>query len=128
MPFGCPKHLEVYRLRDSAVIAMYGDAGDQQNGVLLLRHKGLMVIFSCGDGWEHVSVSRRSRCPSYEDMCWAKEQFWDDDQCAMQLHVPKADHVNCHPYCLHLWRPLEAEIPRPPAIHVGPPTSAEKEQ
>jgi hypothetical protein len=36
----------------------------------------------------------------------------------MQLHVPVSDHINRHPYTLHLWRPHALEIPRPPAEFV----------
>jgi hypothetical protein len=50
-----------------------------------------------------------------------KRLFFREDETAMQLHVPATDHINCHPHCLHLWRPTEVEIPRPPAIMVGPP-------
>lgn len=97
-----------------------GFSGDVSNGLLHIKPMGMAVMFSDGEGWQHVSVSRRSKNPSYEDMCWAKDKFWSDDICVMQLHVPAADHVNCHPYCLHLWHPLNAPIPRPPAIFVGP--------
>jgi hypothetical protein len=38
----------------------------------------------------------------------------------MELHVPIAEHINLHPNCLHLWRPQDVEIPRPPAYMVGP--------
>ena len=113
--FGCPKHLDAYRV----VIPGYEDQ-DHQNGVLQIKPRGLGVIFSNGEGWQHVSVSRRRRTPSYEDMDEIKREFWSDDVCVMQLHVPVSDHVNCHSYCLHLWCPLDAEIPRPPAIFVGP--------
>ncbi len=70
--------------------------------------------------WEHVSVSTRNRCPNWPEMDFIKRLFWDDDECVMQLHPPRSDHVNCHPHCLHLWRPVNAEIPRPPSILVGP--------
>lgn len=115
MSFCCPKHLEIYRLH----LPTY-PIGDLKNGCLEIRYKGLGIIFSSGGGWEHVSVSRRSRTPTYEDMDWVKRQFWSGDECVMQLHVPVDDHVNCHPNCLHLWRPIDKEIPRPPAIFVGP--------
>lgn len=115
MTFGCPRHLEMYRVE----LPGY-QLGDRQNGCLVIKPRGLGVIFSSGEGWEHVSVSRRSRTPSYEDLDKIKREFWPDDACVMQLHVPASDHVNCHANCLHLWRPLEAEIPRPPAIMVGP--------
>ena len=39
----------------------------------------------------------------------------------MQLHVPVAEHLNAHPYCLHIWRPHDQVIPKPPAVFVAPP-------
>jgi hypothetical protein len=50
-----------------------------------------------------------------------KRLFFKDDETAMQLHVPPSDHLSLHPYCLHLWRPQDREIPRPPSIMVAPP-------
>jgi hypothetical protein len=94
----------------------------------------LKFIASCGDHpeglppdiiaagaheWEHVSVSLPHRCPTWGEMCYVKSLFWDDEDCVMQLHPPRSDWVNNHPYCLHLWRPKHAEIPRPPAMAVG---------
>lgn len=68
-------------------------------------------------GWEHVSVSAR-RTPNWGEMCWVKDLFWNEDEVVIQLHPAKANYVNCHPNCLHLWRPLDAEIPLPPTILV----------
>ena len=49
------------------------------------------------------------------------------NEVAMQLHVPAKDHVNCHPNCLHLWRPAGLKrIPLPPSILVGPDTAKGK--
>jgi hypothetical protein len=74
-------------------------------------------------GWEHVSVSLARRCPTWEEMCYVKGLFWDSEDCVMQLHPPQSDYVNCHPYCLHLWRPVGgAAIPVPPSFLVGPTT------
>ena len=70
-------------------------------------------------GWEHVSVSTRTRCPTWLEMCLVKELFWKDDETVMQLHPPKADWINNHPFTLHLWRHRELEIPRPPGVLVG---------
>lgn len=72
-----------------------------------------------GPAWEHVSVSLPHRCPTWEEMCAIKAAFWDDDDVVMQLHPPRAEWVNNHPHCLHLWRPVGVEIPRPPALMVG---------
>jgi hypothetical protein len=69
--------------------------------------------------WEHVSVSLASRCPTWEEMCFVKDLFWDPEQCVMQLHPPRSQWINNHPHCLHLWRPLNAEIPLPPPVTVG---------
>lgn len=70
-------------------------------------------------GWEHVSVSTKRRVPNWQEMSWVKDMFWDDEECVMQLHPPKSQYVNNHPYCLHLWRSRFMVIPQPPAIYVG---------
>lgn len=84
----------------------------------------LKVIATIGDGWDHVSVSieGEDRCPTWDEMDRVYKLFFKSDETAMQLHVPDADHVNYHPYTLHLWRPLAKlkPIPRPPSIMVGP--------
>jgi hypothetical protein len=111
--FACPQK---YHENRRAIQGYYGDA---QHGFIDLPQKGLRIQFSGSDGWEHVSVSRVSKMPSYEDMCWVKDQFWDPEDTVMQLHVPASEHINRHPYCLHLWRPIYEEIPRPPSNMVG---------
>ena len=106
MTFSAPRELEKHRL----ILDYYDhDPGDECNGLFEIKPMGLRVIISNGGGWEHVSVSRQSRTPSYEDMNWVKNQFWSPEDCVMQLHVPVADHVNCHDHCLHLWRPTEQQ-------------------
>jgi len=67
-----------------------------------------------GIDWEHVSVSTLKRCPNWQEMCFIKDLFFDPEETVMQLHPPKSRYVNIHPNCLHLWRPLKAEIPLPP--------------
>ena len=79
----------------------------------------LRVIATAAIGWDHVSVSTVKRCPNWPEMSRIKELFFYPDECAMQLHVPEEDHVNTHPFCLHLWRPHDLVIPRPPSILVG---------
>lgn len=70
-------------------------------------------------GWEHVSASLPERCPTWAEMCRIKDLFWDDEDTVVQFHPPRSQYVNNHPYCLHLWRPLHAAVPLPPAILVG---------
>jgi hypothetical protein len=69
--------------------------------------------------WDHVSVSLPDRCPTWEELEFIKRLFFERHECAMQLHVPPRDHVNNHEFCLHIWRPIDVEIPRPPAVMVG---------
>jgi len=79
----------------------------------------LFAIASDGAGWEHVSVSTPFRCPTWEEMCWIKDQFWGPEDCVVQFHPPRSEYVNVHQFCLHLWRPTTGEIVTPPALLVG---------
>lgn len=112
----CPTHLELYRRK------LRGFYGDSYNGYMLIPARGLAIIFSNGGGWEHVSVSRNDRVPTWDEMEWVKREFWEDTDTVMQLHVPPAEHVNHHEYCLHLWRPATPDvgtIPRPPSYMIA---------
>jgi hypothetical protein len=80
----------------------------------------LCVIVSNTGGWDHVSVSLPTRCPTWVEMELVKRLFFRDDETAMQLHVPVADYRNFHPYCLHIWRPHGIPIPLPPGNMVAP--------
>lgn len=88
--------------------------------VIKLKHgQSVYVIASCELGWEHVSVSRTDRCPTWDEMCQIKSIFWDADDCVLQYHPPESDYVNEHPFCLHLWRPIGVNVPQPDSIMVG---------
>lgn len=96
--------------------------GDETCGCFSVKLKvgqSVFVIASADLGWEHVSVSRRDRCPTWDEMCQVKSLFWDDDDCVMQLHPPKQEHISNHSYCLHLWRPTDRIILTPPSFMVG---------
>lgn len=122
----------VDRDKSHAVRLYYGNYGDDKSGIFRVKSPidGAMLtaVASVGEGWEHVSVSRHKRCPNWPEMTRIKHLFFKDDETVMQLHVPKSDHINCHPNCLHLWRPIDAEIPRPPAWMVGPEESKPTEK
>jgi len=81
---------------------------------------------SDGEGWEHVSVTvgkkgyNASRCPTWDEMCWVKNQFWNEGECVIEYHPPKSEYVSCHPFCLHLWKPVGIELPLPDSIFIGP--------
>ena len=75
-----------YKAHDISIAAGWNEKG--KNGCVL----------------EHVSVSLRRRCPTWDEMCMVKDIFWADEECVVQFHPPKSKYVNFHPYCLHLWR------------------------
>lgn len=80
----------------------------------------LRVIASDGEGWDHVSVSLATRCPTWDEMCFVKRQFFGPEETVIQFHPAVEAYVNCHPFCLHLWRPQEVEIQLPPTVLIGP--------
>lgn len=69
----------------------------------------LRFIVSNGGGWDHVSVSRPDRTPTWAEMDRVKRLCFRDDEIAMQLHVNNDQKVNLHEHCLHLWRPQTAD-------------------
>ena len=117
------REVEEYRICSGP----YGTKAFEPFGLFIIPGpcgRELRAIVSSGDNelgiaWEHVSVSLPNRCPNWPEMCHVKSLFWDDEETVMQLHPPKSQWINNHPYCLHLWRPLEGEIPLPPSETVG---------
>lgn len=115
--FHVPHH---YRLR-KGLMPSTDAVGNNGAFRIALGTKYASVIASDGEGWEHVSVSFPDRCPTWDEMCKVKALFWDDEDCVIQYHPPQSAHINNHPYCLHMWRPVAAAIPMPPGWMVGNP-------
>ena len=80
--------------------------------------RAINTIASDGLEFEHVSVSVFNRCPTWQEMCFIKDLFWDPEDCCLQYHPPKSEYVNDHDFTLHIWRPIVVEIPRPHKIMV----------
>ena len=78
------------------------------------------IIFSWGGGWDHVSMSFRNRIPTWDEMCWLKDTFFDEEEVVVQYHPAKSQHVNCHPNCLHLWQKQGEQFITPPMLLIGP--------
>lgn len=91
-----------------------------QGEIQMPKWKG-SIIASWGGGWEHVSVSpyKHHIIPSWDDMCYIKNLFWNEDECVVQYHPPKSQYVNMMPNCLHLWKPVGHEFEMPPSILTG---------
>lgn len=103
---------------------------DGNNGFFVIPHYKIagyffQVVLSDGMGWEHVSVSLASknrkvdRCPTWDEMCFIKDMFFYDTERVVQYHPPRSEYVSNHPYCLHLWRPTNKDLPFPDPIMVG---------
>jgi hypothetical protein len=94
------------------------------NGAFMIRTNNgvpFTIIASDGLGWEHVSVSitNGKRCPTWEEMCFIKDLFWEKNEVVIQYHPAEEDYVNMHPYVLHLWKPIGVELPTPNPLMVG---------
>lgn len=101
---------------------LVSNASFGMNGFFVIPYKMeiLRIMVSDGEGWEHVSVSLRHRCPTWEEMCYIKDLFWNEDEAVVQFHPKKSEYVNHHPSCLHLWKQVGVEWTTPPKIFVGP--------
>lgn len=78
-----------------------------------------VVVWSTGGEWDHVSVSWRNRCPTWEEMCEIKKIFFYPEEICVEYHPAESEYVNMHPYCLHIWRYQQPGMPMPPAWMVG---------
>lgn len=86
--------------------------GDGEQWLGRVRGQPLIAIWSIateedGQDWLHVSVSHKSRVPTWNEMSAVKALFVGD-RWAAQLHPPQDQYVNDHPNVLHLWSPLGA--------------------
>lgn len=83
-------------------------------GVWLRNTNGLRVYITwCieldGKRWLHVSLSRASTLPTYDDMCFVKKALIGRDKTAYQLFVPEREHISTHDFCLHLWHCVDGD-------------------
>lgn len=94
------------------------------------KRRIVLILASDGLGWEHVSVTiwnpdhtSAERCPTWEEMCWAKDMFWEPEEAVIQIHPKQSEYVNGQPYCLHLWKPSTYELilPHPNLVGLRPP-------
>lgn len=84
------------------------------------KHKTIIlkVIVSDEAGWDHISVSTIKRVPTWDEMCFIKNLFFDEEETVIQYHPKKSEYVNTCKNCLHLWRKQGVEYELPPNIFV----------
>ena len=118
---------EVYRLKTGP---MASHSGYGCNGFFVIPHYRIAgyeirCMVSDGNLWDHVSVTiakkneSATRCPTWEEMCWVKDQFWNKNEVVIQYHPAEKDYVSQHHFCLHLWRCQNIIIPTPDPLMVG---------
>lgn len=119
-------HLNPYRLTSGPLASTVMNG---INGVFIvpcpLRRFRLCCLSSDQLGWEHVSVSvvakdgfKVNRVPSYEELMHVRDLFWKPEEWVVQYFPAKEEHVNVHPYTLHLWRTPAQAMPTPPKLFV----------
>ena len=96
------------------------DAEDGFNGCFIIKwnFSRLNVIVSDQMGWDHVSVSKKRRCPTWKEMQYIKTLFWEPEETVLQFHPAESVYVNWHRYTLHMWRDQADGIKIPPDIMV----------
>lgn len=82
-----------------------------------VRSDGLKILLSVEwqdsdpeTQWLHVSMSFRSKLPTYQDMKIVKSVFIGDDRIAFQVFPATDQHVNIHENTLHLFSCLTKDI------------------
>jgi hypothetical protein len=95
---------------------------DGWNGAFLVPVDGEMwqVLLGDGMGWKHLSVTnaQKKQVPPWNVMCRLRDYFFDDDAWVVQFHPPRDAYINDHPFVLHLWQSIDAEMPTPLAVMV----------
>lgn len=84
--------------------------------VIPYNNRKLTVIASMdtdnkGIKWEHVSVSCKTRLPTWDELKFVKMLFWDAEDEVLQFFPPQSEYVNVHHNCLHLWRAVNVKMP-----------------
>jgi hypothetical protein len=131
--------VEKGRIRDGKLASNTGDGCGLFKIESPLHYAGgpppslLLVIASDGidpdaENWEHVSVSAHGRPPFWEEMAYIKDLFWEPEETVIQFHPPRSKYINCHPWCLHLWRNRVFPSILPPPRLVGPADMRVKEK
>lgn len=66
------------------------------------RSDTVTAIASIEPTGAHISISAPGRYPTWDEIASIKEHVFPDVRMAMIL-PPRAEHVNLHATCLHIW-------------------------
>ena len=97
-----PKEIEKYRIKKGRVgsIAEFKNNG-QFEIPSCISGRNLLIQISDGQGWDHVSVSawsghkkKRARIPTWKEMCYVKNLFFEPDEVVIQYHPAEKNYIN----------------------------------
>jgi hypothetical protein len=71
-----------------------------------------------GVDWWHLSMSRAKQLPSWGELTRAKELWLGPKAHAVQVLSNDDEHINIHPFCLHLWARVDGARCLPDFRHV----------
>ena len=107
--------IEQYRRVHPALGA--SPSGSNYGFFVVRKYRATYASLPCdGEGWDHVSVSLEDRCPTWGEIQFVKELFFDDSETVVQFHPRKSHYVNKMPHCLHLWKRHGSDYDLPPEI------------
>lgn len=86
-----------------------------KHGLSAQHRDGLTVMMSGvieldGQRWLHLSCSRESRLPNWEDVVKVKETFIGQDTEGIIKLAPRSQWVNLMPFCLHVWSCVDGDV------------------
>jgi hypothetical protein len=108
-----PEQLERFRIKHGE-LASSSDYGF--NGAFMIPYHltEFRIICSDTEKWDHVSISTKDRCPTWDEMCYFKDLFFKPEETVVQFHPPQSKYVNRCKNCLHLWREQNTTYELPP--------------
>ncbi len=89
-------------------------------------HKGHIKLLytpnerhSNGVLWHHISMSIKHRYPTWDEILDARYTFFPDTAEVVQILPPKAEYVNIHKNCFHLYSPVNGRMFRTDEFEKG---------
>lgn len=115
------KTMEQIKQDNRLRIVHEGEDGGHAYGALkaTYRKEEMVIVFSWGGGWDHVSASFARRTPSWDEMCEVKDLFFTPEETCIQFHPSSDMYINNHPHCLHIWKNQGEAHELPPSWMVG---------
>lgn len=79
------------------------DGGMWDNNKKRLRVVASVSTEQDGKRWLHMSMSHPKRIPTYDELVYMKRHWAGEQRKCIMVLPPSDEHVNFHPFCLHLF-------------------------